>query len=238
MDNSVDRIISLDQSDDFQVVEGEPDVRGWGVFGADGRHIGEVHDLLVDTGAMKVRYLDVEADSELFTGDSGHHILIPIGYARLDEVDDRVQVDALDSSRVADLPEYSHGELTEDFASEIDVFFSNGREIGSIRTEGEISAPILGARTGDLDRDSGSPHLGDVSETRDRYMSDASGDIVGSEEERLDRTLETRQGRVDEVSIRDEEAYLGDSSSSDRFESGSMSDDREIRPRIDEEEQL
>jgi len=238
MDNSVDRIISLDQSDDFQVVEGEPDVRGWGVFGSDGRHIGEVHDLLVDTGAMKVRYLDVEADSELFSGDGGHHILIPIGYARLDEVDDRVQVDALDSSRVADLPEYSHGQLTEDFAGEIDVFFSNGREIGSIRTEEEISAPILGARTGDLDRDSGSPHLGDISDTRDRYLSDSSGDIVSSEEDRMDRTLETRQGRVDEVSIRDEETYIGDGPSEDRFEGGSMSDSKEIRPRSDEDKQF
>jgi sporulation protein YlmC with PRC-barrel domain len=234
MDNSVDRIISLDQSNDFQVVEGEPDVRGWGVFGADGRRIGEVHDLLVDTGAMKVRYLDVEADPALFTDESDHHILIPIGYARLDEVDDRIQVDALDSGRVPDLPEYSHGRLTEDFAAEVDVFFSSGRRIGSIRAEEELSAPVLGSRA-DLDRENESRAFGDLSDSSDPYASDSTGDLVSSEEEMLDRSIETRQGRVDEVSIREEQAYLGDRSMDEGFDRGAIDDDREIRRRLDEE---
>ncbi len=46
----------------YRVVAGDPDVRGWGVLGADGRRIGEVEDLLVDTAALRVRYLEVELD--------------------------------------------------------------------------------------------------------------------------------------------------------------------------------
>jgi len=56
---------------DFKIADGDPDVRGWEVFTGEDRRIGEVHDLLIDTAAMRARYLDVHLDSEL-TGDSDH----------------------------------------------------------------------------------------------------------------------------------------------------------------------
>ena len=55
-------MVPLDQLDDFRVASGDPDVRGWEVVGSDGGKIGEVDELLVDTRAMKVRYLDVDLD--------------------------------------------------------------------------------------------------------------------------------------------------------------------------------
>lgn len=112
-----DRIVPLDELDDFEVAEGDPDVRGWEVLGADGRKIGAVEELLVDTAAMKVRYLEVDLDDGV--NDAGaneeRHILIPIGYARLDEADDRIYVDELDSTRLAGIPTYSHGPITRDY---------------------------------------------------------------------------------------------------------------------------
>jgi hypothetical protein len=48
----------------FKVAEGDPDVRGWDVLGADGRKMGEVDELLVDTRGLRVRYLDVTLDLE------------------------------------------------------------------------------------------------------------------------------------------------------------------------------
>ena len=53
----------------YKVAEGDPDVRGWAVIGQDGRRIGEVDDLLVDTHAMKVRYLEVRLDRDLLASD-------------------------------------------------------------------------------------------------------------------------------------------------------------------------
>jgi hypothetical protein len=53
----------------YRVSGGDPDVRGWLVLGADGRKIGEVNDLLVDTEALRVRYLDVTLDPDLL-GDA------------------------------------------------------------------------------------------------------------------------------------------------------------------------
>lgn len=58
------RLVHLEGSG-YKVAEGDPDVRGWAVIGQDGRRIGEVDDLLVDTHAMKVRYLEVRLDRDL-----------------------------------------------------------------------------------------------------------------------------------------------------------------------------
>lgn len=125
--DDLDRVVPLDQLDDFKVAEGDPDVRGWEVVASDGRKIGEVDQLLVDTAAMKVRYLDVDVENELLASDaSDRHVLIPIGYARLDEDSDRVLVDQLASSDVVALPEYTHGPITRDFETDVRRRFDTG----------------------------------------------------------------------------------------------------------------
>jgi uncharacterized protein (TIGR02271 family) len=130
MDNTADRIIPLDELNDFQVAEGDPDVRGWEVLSSDGRKIGEVDNLLVDTAAMKVRYLDVDIDDDLLEGKADRHILVPIGYARLDEDDDRIFVDALDSTSLRQIPEYRHEALTREYETNLQSHFGTGRTTG------------------------------------------------------------------------------------------------------------
>lgn len=116
MKDDLSHVVSLDELDDFKVAEGDPDVRGWEVYAADGRKIGEVDQLLVDTAARKVRYLDVDLDDDLLGGVvDDRHILIPIGYARLQEDEDRVIIDELDSTRVRTLPNYGHEPLTREY---------------------------------------------------------------------------------------------------------------------------
>lgn len=109
-----ERIIPLDEMDSFEVADGDPDVRGWHVYAGDGVRIGEVDELLVDTEALKVRYLDVELDDG--EHDAGErHVLIPVGFARLHETDDHILVDSLDSATLAGLPPYAQEPLTRDF---------------------------------------------------------------------------------------------------------------------------
>jgi uncharacterized protein (TIGR02271 family) len=129
MDGNTDRIIPLDELDDFQVAEGDPDVRGWEVFGSDGRLIGEVDDLLVDTAAMKVRYLDVDLDGDLLADDAERHVLIPIGYARLDDDDDQIFVDSLTSTDLSQIPEYRHGPVTQDYETSLRTHFDRDRSV-------------------------------------------------------------------------------------------------------------
>ena len=59
-------VTPLSRLHNFRISEGDPDVRGWEVLGTDGRMIGTVDDLLVDTEALRVRYLAVNLDSGLF----------------------------------------------------------------------------------------------------------------------------------------------------------------------------
>lgn len=125
--NDMDRVVPLGQLDDFKVADGEPDVRGWEVLASDGRKIGEVDELLVDTAAMKVRYLDVDVDDAMVAGGPDRHVLIPIGYARLDEDRDCVMVDALASADLSAVPSYDQGPLTRDFETSVRESFSARR---------------------------------------------------------------------------------------------------------------
>ena len=58
-------LVSLDEGG-WEVAEGDPYVRGWDVLTADQRKIGEVDDLSADPTAMKVRYLTIQIDKDLF----------------------------------------------------------------------------------------------------------------------------------------------------------------------------
>lgn len=111
-----ERVIPLDELDDFEVAEGDPDVRGWHVYARDGMRVGEVDELLVDTEALKVRYLDVELTPAEDSREE-RHVLIPVGYARLHELDDHILIDALDSGAVGSLPAYPQEPLTREFES-------------------------------------------------------------------------------------------------------------------------
>jgi photosynthetic reaction center H subunit len=126
--NSTSRIVPLDEAVDFKVADGDPDIRGWDVLSADGRRIGEVENLLVDPTAMKVRYLDVEIDHDLLGGDRDRdrHVLVPIGYARLDRDDNRIVVDQLNSSDVGALPEYRSEPITRDYETSVRSSWDRG----------------------------------------------------------------------------------------------------------------
>lgn len=124
--DDLDRVVPLDDLDDFRVAGDDPDPRGWEVVAADGGRIGEVDDLLVDTGAMKVRYLDVGVDDRL-SAEPDRHVLVPIGYARIDRDHDRVIVDGLSSADLRAIPSYRHGPITRDFETDVRDSYRRGR---------------------------------------------------------------------------------------------------------------
>ncbi len=108
------RLRPLRDLPEYDVAEGDPDIRGWEVTAADGACVGCVRELIVDTVAMEVRYADVvlpgnEAEHE-------PHILLPLGVLRLTEGASRVRVERLDARRVGSLPRW--GGATVDDAYE------------------------------------------------------------------------------------------------------------------------
>jgi sporulation protein YlmC with PRC-barrel domain len=87
---------------DYDVGRNDPDPRGWKVVNRDGRSIGEVKDLLVDTARMTATYLDVELDTKLF--DLRHddpHVLVPV--ERAHRAGKRLVVEDISSSWVTEV---------------------------------------------------------------------------------------------------------------------------------------
>jgi photosynthetic reaction center H subunit len=100
---------------EFEVADGNPDVRGWSVRGGDGKKFGEVFELIVDTEALKVRYLDVELDTSLQVNEHERHILLPVGVAALDEDGDNVFVTSLTLETVLEYPPYIEIQITREY---------------------------------------------------------------------------------------------------------------------------
>lgn len=114
---------------DFKVAEGSPDVRGWDVKASDGQKVGEVHELMVDKTAGRVRYLDVEVDKTV-AGSKGQHVLIPIGAAQLGKSDEQVTVNGIASSQIGALPPYTRQALTRDYETQVLQVFGTSRPTG------------------------------------------------------------------------------------------------------------
>lgn len=80
-ENKYTHLVELGGSD-YEIVDGEPDIRGWDVKNKVGLKIGEVDELLFDPQTRKVRYIVVDVkNSELDTEQK--KILVPIGTAVL-----------------------------------------------------------------------------------------------------------------------------------------------------------
>jgi len=99
---------------DFEIVDGQPDIRGWDVKNGQGQKIGEVEELIVDAQLRKVRYMVVDLDDNDIDLDDDKEVLIPIGLAQLDKEDDDVIVPGISVDQLHSLPEYDDDQLTPD----------------------------------------------------------------------------------------------------------------------------
>jgi sporulation protein YlmC with PRC-barrel domain len=77
-------LVPLSELGKYRVAAGEPDIRGWTVFTATGREIGEIQDLLVDTDNNEVVMLDIDLKRD------DRHSFAPIKAAWIDRTHRRV----------------------------------------------------------------------------------------------------------------------------------------------------
>jgi photosynthetic reaction center H subunit len=122
-------IYPLNDLSGYKVADGYPDVDGWDVIASDGTKIGEVDDLLVDTVAMRVRYLDVDLDDDATGRDD--HVLVPIGAAQLDDDDDNVMLSGITLAQIRTLPAYNGGPVSRDFEMQLGRTFGAGATAGA-----------------------------------------------------------------------------------------------------------
>src|SRR4051812_46269209 len=62
----------------YRIEDGDPDPRGYTVVTSSGQSLGRVDDLIVDTAAMKVRYLLVDRAGLGGSSESSDRILVPV----------------------------------------------------------------------------------------------------------------------------------------------------------------
>jgi sporulation protein YlmC with PRC-barrel domain len=84
--NNARRLVAMKDLDKYRIVDGEPDIRGWNVYTATGRELGEVDDLLVDTEMDEVVMVDIDLKR------NDRHTLAPIKAAWIDRETKRVVI--------------------------------------------------------------------------------------------------------------------------------------------------
>ena len=143
------RLLRLEEMKRYRVSKGEPDIRDWEVVTRDHRKVGKVHDLIVDTSTMKVRYLDVIVSSKFLEAPSDSHVLIPIAGATLDDDDNRVYLDEVATSHLSSLPPYDHRRITRDYETSIAGLFSAAVERGAAAMSQPVTPPAPQPETAD-----------------------------------------------------------------------------------------
>jgi sporulation protein YlmC with PRC-barrel domain len=102
-----ERLVKLSDLGNWDVAEGEPDIRGWEVRTIGGRELGKVKELLVDPDAGEVVMLDVD-----LTG-SDRRAQVPL---RIIEIDRARRVVRMDSADLAPAAQEAVAEATGDAA--------------------------------------------------------------------------------------------------------------------------
>jgi hypothetical protein len=139
MTDTTKNLFNLDELSGYKVADDYSDVRGWDVKDANNRTIGKVDHLLVNKIAERVVYLDVEVDSELIeeghntyqtpasegvhaflNKDGENHLIIPIGMATIDDENEQVSTNQIDSSTFAKAKRFRKGDVI-DFGYELNV---------------------------------------------------------------------------------------------------------------------
>ncbi len=99
---------------DYEMADGEPNIKGWSVNDSLGRNVGKVKELLFNPSSRLVRYIILKTDAGANT-----HVLIPIGFAQLHESDDLVVLESVTADQLTMLPAYTDVHVTPATESEI-----------------------------------------------------------------------------------------------------------------------
>ena len=94
------RIVPLGSAAGYSIANGDSDLSGWPVIGADGGVAGEVSGLWIDTADRLVRYIQIGGGDSVGIGP----LLAPIMMAKIDRRRRRVVIDALNAAQFAGVP--------------------------------------------------------------------------------------------------------------------------------------
>jgi sporulation protein YlmC with PRC-barrel domain len=95
-----------DVEDDYMIADSVPDFRRWPVTLRDGRRVGTVDDVVLDTSTMTGKYVEVKVDHDVLLSDEDRWVLVPVESVRLDDRESRIVIDHLPVGGLADAPRH------------------------------------------------------------------------------------------------------------------------------------
>jgi PRC-barrel domain len=114
-------LVEMREHGEYRVCKDNHDPRGWPVRTSDDRELGKVSDLIIDEVALNARYLVCTFALE------GRRILIPTGFARLDDRYKVVHLDFITRNDVTRIPAYNGLPLSEREQQDVEIALT-GRE--------------------------------------------------------------------------------------------------------------
>jgi uncharacterized protein (TIGR02271 family) len=137
--NKTNRLQELSGSD-YEIAEGQSDIRGWDVKDAQGNRIGEVDELIFDVQSLKVRYLVLDLEGNVLDLEP-RDVLVPIGLAELHDKDDDVILPNVTEAQLKALPEYDEDNLNAGYEKSVSDIFGEvtlaGTALSSIENNDE-----------------------------------------------------------------------------------------------------
>jgi photosynthetic reaction center H subunit len=91
------RIVPMRIAADFHIADGDPDPRGWPVYGADGVQAGSISEIWIDRSEFLIRYLEARLTS-------GATVMMPIHFADFNRKSGFVKVGALLADQFTGIP--------------------------------------------------------------------------------------------------------------------------------------
>lgn len=135
-------LVPLRELADWQLTDGEPDIRGWEVSTVGGRAIGTVRDLLVDRKAGEVVLLDLDL------ADGERRGRAPI---RAVQIDRKARVVRMDSADLLDSASLSAAAERDDARPNDDVRLRSDRAAADLDGDGVRDTNLDRQRERDLD---------------------------------------------------------------------------------------
>jgi sporulation protein YlmC with PRC-barrel domain len=100
-------LANLKRLEGFEIVDPSSDIRGWRVTRRDGRPLGTVDDLVVETSLLEVRYLVVQPGHDRSAQETRNSLLVPARATRLNHVQKNIVIDYVPAAGFAGAPRSS-----------------------------------------------------------------------------------------------------------------------------------
>ena len=120
---------------DFEISEGDPDIRNWSVKDGSGNTLGRVVELIFDIQDRKAKYIVVNIEGSE-GNETGRAVLVPVGLAEVHGTDDVLLMPGVDVSQLLLLPEFDEER------------FDTEHETGVRNVFGGLGAAALSGGTG------------------------------------------------------------------------------------------